>query len=233
MLKVCLRIVCNYACLHTEALLCVKVWKPFVAWGWEGKTERTNFKQLQRHKDWWQAGASVMSADLGNFILGICFHVCAMDLSGQTVSASNVSTSKITSRALCDFFFFLSEIYSARIFLRFVWLFYDSGPSAWISPYTVNSKHNSNLKSELYSQFIFWKYLENWIQFGQVKKTFYEDHLLNRFSFFLAPAAEVKTYTLETTRKKKPRGGWVKHYTFYFSLLMQNPMFNLDNSAVN
>lgn len=106
MLKVCLRIVCNYACLHTEALLCVKVWKPFVAWGWEGKTERTNFKQLQRHKDWWQAGASVMSADLGNFILGICFHVCAMDLSGQTVSASNVSTSKITSRALCDFFFF-------------------------------------------------------------------------------------------------------------------------------
>lgn len=31
MLKVCLRIVCNYACLHGEALLCVKVWKPFVA----------------------------------------------------------------------------------------------------------------------------------------------------------------------------------------------------------
>lgn len=52
MLKVCLRIVCNYACLHTEALLCVKVWKPFVAWGWERKTEQASFKQLQRHKDW-------------------------------------------------------------------------------------------------------------------------------------------------------------------------------------
>lgn len=58
MLKVCLCIVCNYACLHTEALLCVKVWKPFVAWGCEGKTAQTNFKQLQRHEDRWQTGAS-------------------------------------------------------------------------------------------------------------------------------------------------------------------------------
>lgn len=66
MLKVCLRIVCNYACLHTEALLCVKVWKPFVVWSCERKTVQMNFKQLQRHKDLWQTGG-FMTADLVNF----------------------------------------------------------------------------------------------------------------------------------------------------------------------
>lgn len=75
MLKVCLRIVCNYACLHTEALLCVKVWKPFVAWGCEGKTAQTNFKQLQRHEDRWQTGASWLQTWVilySNMLLGLC-----------------------------------------------------------------------------------------------------------------------------------------------------------------
>lgn len=82
MLKVCLLIVCNYACLHTEALLCVKVWKPFVAWGWEGETEQAGegaLKQLQTTRGLMASrAASDRAADGGNVRLKSAFSFGAM-----------------------------------------------------------------------------------------------------------------------------------------------------------
>lgn len=59
-----------------------------------------------------------------------------MDLSGQTVAASNVSTLKIGSRAFL-FFFFFSFDYPKLILpgfsSRFVWFLNDSDPDASFS----------------------------------------------------------------------------------------------------
>lgn len=106
MLKVCLRIVCNYACLHTKALLCVKVWKPFVAWGCEEKTAQTNFKQDQRHETRWQTGALWLQTWLlphSNMLFGAASNISILWKIRQGTPIEFLENSKYIR---CGFFFY-------------------------------------------------------------------------------------------------------------------------------
>lgn len=107
MLKVCLRIVCNYACLHTKALLCVKVWKPFVAWGCEEEAAQTNFKQDQRHETRWQTGALWLQTWLlphSNMLFG----AAAKHIMKDKTSDSKWVFGELQIHSLWIFFFFFS-----------------------------------------------------------------------------------------------------------------------------
>lgn len=115
------------------------------------------------------ANRGFTTADLGNFILKICFYVCAMDLSGQTVSASNVSTLKIGSRALHDSFDSPKCIqpgFSYRVCVVFKWLW----PICIIVQFIINITVTTQVSfiPNLYSYTL----------------EFCDDHLWNRFGLF-------------------------------------------------
>lgn len=141
MLKVCPRIVCNYACLHTEALLRVKVWKPFVAWGWAGGTERASVKQLQTHEERWQRGP--LTADWGNVKTQVCVELSCFLYSGHKCKHID------------------DKIKGPSWFGRWgSWTFVQPGLfgglcGSWLSPQTVNYKQNSS--HGVHHKNVFWE----------------------------------------------------------------------------